>query len=550
GHVELDLCGIGFDADQVAGQHLVVRLAREGERLTTLDGKEHVLTPDRLLVCDPQGPLGLAGVMGGASSEVRETTTRVIVEAALWEPTTIRRTSTTLRLRSEASRRFERGIDPELPPLAQRRLLQLLHELTGGRVAPGIVDVYAQPWQPLTIELTEQEVTRILGLELAADAIATLLQPLGFECRVRAGAVDVVVPSFRQDVTMAADLCEEVARMYGYDRLPTTNLADELPEQITNLSLELEQRIRDLLVGAGLDEAITYSLTNMASVARINPADAEPGRFLKLANPLSAEREYMRRSILPTLLEALVQNLREHERVLLFEIGRVYLPQPDQTLPDEPRRLALALAGQRTESSWLVKEATAMDFFDLKGIVESLLARLNIKNRVRFIAVRDDPRFHPGRAAILEIEIGGTMHAAGILGELHPLVAERLEVDMPRLLAAELDLELLVAATEPARYRPISRFPATTQDLAVIVAHEVTAERVEAAIRKYAGGQLETLRLFDVYSGPPLEDGMRSLAYRLAFRANDRTLTDADVNKIRAKIIKGIAYDIQATVRG
>jgi phenylalanyl-tRNA synthetase beta chain len=539
-----------FDADQVAGQHLVVRLARGGERLTTLDGKEHELTPDRLLVCDPDGPLGLAGVMGGATSEVSERTTRVIVEAALWEPTTIRRTSTTLRLRSEASRRFERGIDPELPPLAQRRLLQLLREHAGGTVAPGIVDVNARPWQAPTIELTEREVQRLLGLSLSAAEVARLLAPLGFGCVVEGNTVLVTAPSYRTDVTLAADLCEEVARMYGYDRLPTTNLADELPEQRTNPSIEQEQRVRDLLAGAGLDEAITYSLTNMASVALINPADADASRYLKLANPLSAEREYLRQSLLPTLLEALAQNLHEREQVLLFEIGRIYLPRPGQTLPDEPRRLAIAMAGARAPQSWLAKSAEPLDFFDLKGMIETLLSRLNIGGRARFVAQRDDPRFHPGRAATIEVQGEDGAMAAGIFGELHPDLCERIAIDNIRVLAAEIDLEALIAAAAPTRYRPISRFPVTTQDLAVIVAHDIAAERVEAAIRKYAGSDLESVTLFDVYSGAPLAAGTRSLAYRLAFRAKDRTLTDADVNKVRAKIVKGLAFDIQATVRG
>jgi phenylalanyl-tRNA synthetase beta chain len=540
-----------FDADKVADQHLVVRLARPGERLTTLDGQQHELTPDRLLVCDPSGPLSLAGVMGGASSEVSEQTSRVLLEAAIWEPTTVRRTAQALRLPSEASRRYERGVDYELPPLMQRRALGLMRQIAGGTIAQGIVDAYSQPWQTVVLDLTPREVERLVGITLSIEEIAGFLQPLGFGCELlnEQNAVRVTVPSYRRDVSVAADLCEEVARMYGYDRLPTTLLADELPEQRNNPAFELEQKVRALLVGSGLDEAITYSMTNMASVAKVAPGDADASQYLKLTNPLTPEREYMRRS----LLESLALNLREQERVLLFEIGRVYLRHEGQLLPDEPRRLGLALAGPREPHSWLAKSPEAMDFFDLKGVIEAILSRLNIRDQVGFAPLTDDPRLHPGRAARLEIRDSRLERSnlqLGVLGELHPEVRERLEIDGPRVMVAELDLDGLMALSEPSRYQPISRFPATTQDLAVVVGLDVAAEQIATLIRKYAGNGLESLMLFDVYEGPQVGPGKRSLAYRLTFRAPDRTLTDADVNKVRAKIIRGIEREAGATIRG
>jgi phenylalanyl-tRNA synthetase beta chain len=562
-----------FDADKVADQHLVVRLAQPGERLTTLDGKQHVLTPDRLLVCDPRGALAVAGVMGGADSEVSESTTRVLLEAAIWEPTTVRGTARALKLPSEASRRFERGVDYELPPLAQPRVLSLMQQTGGGQIARGIVDEYPRQWETVVLDLPPSEVERILGISLTVEQIADLLRPLGFVCEVLsdANAVRVTVPSFRQDVTMLADLCEEVARMYGYDRIPTTMLADELPEQAVNPPLELEEKTRDVLVGAGLDEAITYSLTNMASVAKVDPADADPQAHLKLANPITPEREFLRRSILPTLLEALAMNLRERERVLLFEIGHVYLPvegadQGGPPLPDQPRRLAIAMAGDRAARSWHTKGGEPLDFFDLKGVVETLLARLNLAEMVRFLPLTDDPRFHPGRAArviirseALERESGGfsqspappfSASSLGVLGELHPDARDRLELDVPRALAAELDLDRLIELTQPTRYRPISRYPATTQDLAVVVAVDMATDRVIAALHKYAGRDLESVELFDVYEGPQVGAGKRSLAFRLAFRSLERTLSDADINKVRVKIVRGLERDVGATIRG
>jgi phenylalanyl-tRNA synthetase beta chain len=347
---------------------------------------------------------------------------------------------------------------------------------------------------------------------------------------------------------MLADLCEEVARMYGYDRIPLTLMADVLPEQRNNPSLELELRVRDLLSGAGLDEAMTYSLTSMAAVAKINPIDADASLYLRLANPLTPEREYLRRSLLPTLLEALAQNLRERERTLLFEIGRVYLkraPGSGEVRPEEPRRLALALAGRRYERSWHTPDETVMDFFDLKGIVEMLLARLNIAD-VRFVALTDDPRFHPGRAARLERD----GRVIGVIGEVHPDVCERLEIAAPRAMAAELDLDLIGELVEPVRYRAISRYPATTNDLALVTSVDVPAEQVTRAIRKYAGALLESLTLFDVYTGEQVGAGKRSLAYRLVFRAPDRTLNDAEVARIRQKIVRGLEHDLGATIRG
>ncbi|MGB9739973.1 phenylalanine--tRNA ligase subunit beta, partial [Chloroflexus sp.] len=358
-----------FDADRVADRHLIVRLAQPGERLTTLDDRDRDLTPSPesglshppLLVCDATGPLAIAGVMGGANSEVSNATTNVLLEAAIWEPVQIRRTARSLKLPSEASRRFERGVDYALPPIALRRCLELMRLYAGATIAADFIDVYSRPWQPVTIELLSSEVHRLLGIHLDAHSIAEILGRLGFTCSIQGGStvgdfailaaepvVRVEVPSFRQDVTMVADLCEELARVYGYDRIPSTRLADELPPPMTVKAIELEDQVRDLMVGAGLTELITYSLIDMALVARVQPSEAVPERYLKISNPGTPEHVYMRRSLLPSLAAALALNLRERERSLVFEIGRVYLPpaepgKDDRWLPDEPRRLALAM---------------------------------------------------------------------------------------------------------------------------------------------------------------------------------------------------------------
>lgn len=557
-----------YDADKVANQHIIVRLARPGETIITLDGKQQQLDAvggtgsPALLVCDPREPLGVAGVMGGESSEIGPETSRILLEMAVWEPTLVRRMGTALRMRSEASRRFERGVDLELLPFAQQRALSLLQKLAGATIAQGMLDVYLRPWQERIIDLTEREVNRILGLNLNAQQIADLLEPLGFGCTLaedqRGPFVRVKVPSFRDDCKLAADLCEEVARMYGYDKLPTTMLSDALPPQRTVPEVEQEEKVRDLLVAAGLDEAITYSFTNMAEISLLDASAAIAEQHIKLANPLSSEREYLRRSLLHTLMPVLAENLNERERVLIFEVGRVYLPVAEQVLPQEPRRLAIILAGTRAQRSWLSGDGAMLDFFDLKGLLELVLERLGILKRSRFVALSDDQRFHPGRAARLELLASAPSKGVsasegqlvGVLGELHPAVLERLGIRKQRALAAEIDLDALIGDAQPMRYQSISRFPATTQDISILVGYEIPADRVAATIRKYAGNELESLTLIDMYEGQNLDKGTRSLTYSLAFRAKDRTLSDNDLSKVRAKIIKGLEHDVKATLRG
>jgi phenylalanyl-tRNA synthetase beta chain len=561
-----------FDADRVQDQQFIVRNARPGEKLLTLDGKERDLTPRAdsdlrhapLLVCDATGPLGLAGVMGGEASEVRETTTRILFEAAIWEPVQIRKTARAFKLPSEASRRFERGVDYNLPLIAQRRSLELMREYAGGTVAQGFVDAYPRPWQTLVLDLTPSEVARIVGVRLGAHAIAEMLERLGFGCEVIGGGgagdfaalaiepvVRVTVPSFRLDVSMLADLCEEVARVYGYDRIPPTRLADELPPPDFHADVELEQRARDLLSGSGLNEVITHSLTNMELVARVDPDEAVPEKYLKLSNPSTPERVYMRRSLLPTLLDAMADNLREGERGAIFEVGRVYLPpekpgEGGNWLPSEPRRVAIAMAGPRSELSWSTANAEPLDFYDLKGVVEVLASRMGLGKRISFVPLTEDERFHRGRAAEILLE----KQSVGVMGEVHPAVRDRMELSIGRVLAAEIDLDAFIAAAEPAKYKTISRYPATVQDLAIVAPLSVPTAQVAMIIERAAGELLESLTLFDVYSGPQVGEGNRSLAYRLVFRAVDRTLNDEAVTKLRAKIIKALEREAGASIRG
>jgi phenylalanyl-tRNA synthetase beta chain len=356
----------------------------------------------------------------------------------------------------------------------------------------------------------------------------------------------VLVPSYRLDVSMTADLVEEVARMYGYDKLPTTLLADELPPQYVDQVQIGERRVKDTLVACGLQEVISYSLTSLEVVALLNGAQPEPAEYLMLENPIAPERSVLRREILPELAQVLANNLREQPRVALFEVGRVFHPQPSRVLPDEPRRLALVMAGQRDLISWHDATPPLLDYFDLKGVVETLLERLGVGTQVGFTPA-DDPRFHPGRSAFLMQKAEGTV--LGVIGELHPDARDRLGLTVGRAVAAELDLDALLLLQMPPRYRVIHRPPAVYQDIAVIAPTSVTAEQAHRVIQAAAGPLLEHVSLFDVYSGPPIPEEQRSLAFRMSFRAPDRTLSDSEINKIREKIARRLQSELGATTR-
>ncbi len=529
---------------------IIVRRAHPGETMTTLDGQPRQLDPEMLLITDGDGPVAVAGVMGGLESEVTEKTRHILLEAANFDPISVRRTSAALRLPSEAAQRFGRGVDPEATLQALERAAELMRELAGGVVAQGMADVYPRPPEPRQLVLTPLVVQRALGISLSAPQIAQMLASLGFTCQIAEGddpSVQVTVPSFRMDVTIVADLLEEVARIYGYDRLPSTLIAEEMPPQRHDPDLALEERVRDVLVGCGLCEIITYSMTNLESIAALTPTRTRPdeARYLRVANPLTREHEFLRQTLMNTSLETAATNLRFVDRVALFEIARVYLRREAEPLPDEPRRLSIILVGQRTPSSWLESDPDDMDFYDLKGTIETLVARLGI------IAARyepvEHPTFHPGRAAALCL---GDQQI-GMLGEVHPLVRDHFELPAKPVCLAELDLEaLLRAANTQRRLTPISRMPALHLDLALVLDQEIPSDAVIEAIRETGGSWLVEAELFDVYRGEQVGPGKKSLAYRLTFQAPDRTLTSEQANRQRDRIVRALHERYGAELRG
>jgi phenylalanyl-tRNA synthetase beta chain len=542
-----------FDYDKLVARAggkpptIIVRSAKPGESLKTLDGQDRKLTPDMLIIADTAGPIALAGVMGGAETEVSDATSNVLLESASFDFLSVRRTMKALNLPSEASVRFSKGVPPDTVPAAAGRAAELMRRYGGATVCKGIVDVYPSPAKPQVVDLSMSEVRRILGEDLPIDECAGILKTLEFKVeKADAETLRVEAPPHRIDIQEgAADLIEELARLHGYDRLPATLITDALPAQANNESLLFEERVRDLLSGLGMQEVVTYSLTTSEKEQALGLPE---GEYVRLVNPISSERSVMRRSVLAGVLEVVERNLRHTDTVRFFEIGSVYLPRSGQKLPDEPKRLALAIAGQRRLESWndgAKGDADSLDFYDIKGVVEALAAALHLP-QVEY-GPASAPGLHPRRTA--EIRAGDV--ALGSFGELHPKAAEALKLEGRTILAGEFDLDA-IRSVAPPRFRAaaVPQYPAALRDVAVIVPEETPAARVEAEIRAAGGELLSGLRLFDLYRGDSISAGHKSLAYALSYQAMDRTLTDKEVDKAHRKIEDRLKHVLKASIRG
>lgn len=529
---------------------IITRLPDSGETLRTLDDVDRKLDEFTVLVADTAGALSIAGVMGGEESEVSERTTSVLLEGAAWNFINIRRTTAAQDLSTEASWRFERGVHPAQAERGVRRGLTFIQQLAGGEIAEGLVDEYPLPPEATEVEITEADVERWLGIHLDGETIQAILQSLEFEVRTKGAKLLATAPDHRLDigegVVGKADLMEEIARVYGYDRVPETMIADEIPPLYGNPQLEKEERIRDLLSGLGLQEVVTYRLTTPEAEQRLLPAGSEvkePG-YVRLENPITTERVVMRHRILPGMIEVLERNLRFRDRAAMFEIGPVYLPVEGGSLPEEPGRLCIVITGPRAHLSWQTADRESMDFFDLKGLVETMLGGLGIEQP--HFKPGGDPSFHPGRSA--QLILADTV--LGVLGELHPLVVERYDLHEAPVLAAEFDLEhLLAALPDEIQIENVKTYPSVYEDLAVVVDDHLTAKQVEQVLWNAGGDLLERVQLFDLYRGEQLEEGKKSLAYALTYQAADRTLTDQEVAEVRGEIIKALETEIGARLR-
>jgi len=526
---------------------IIVRRARRGERLTTIDAEDRELTPDILLITDPVGPIALAGIMGGSSTEIHSGTTDVLLESAHFDPSTIRKGARALGMSTEASYRFERTVDPGGTIRALDRAVELIAEFSGNSVeiATGVADAYPQPVEPVEIALHPSRVNSLLGLDLTAGEMAEHLRRLHLEVR-EGETLSVSVPTFRQDLQKEIDLVEEIARVHGYENIPET-----LPRAAAGVgglppALTFEREVRHLMRGMGLSESVTSSLESADAHDRLALPEDDPRRAaVAISNWKTVDRSRLRTTLLTSLLDVVADNRRRGvEDVSLFDTGLVYLPQAPDDLPHQPQHLAIAVSGRMNSGLWKVpQELASWDFYALKGIIENLLKAV-VRTPAQF-APEAKPPFRAGRAA--RVVVNGEV--LGSLGELRPDVRETYDLPDPVFLA-ELDLDALRKhAADAPQYQPVSRFPAVTRDVAFLLPREFPAEKAERAIREAAGEHLESLTLFDAFEGRPLPAGQRNLAFSLAFRLPDRTLTDEEVEAAMEQIRERLRDQLGAQIR-
>ena len=530
-----------FDYHKLAENRIVVRRARDDEQITTIDEVERELTSDTLVIADAEKPVALAGIMGGYNSEITETTCDVLLESAYFNPLSIRATAKALGISTEASYRFERGADPGAVLAALDRAAQLIAELTGGTICDGIVDVYPGQ-QPLTeIQLRPERVNFVLGTTIETAEMVQILDRLGFDVDATGKVYQVVVPTFRSDVTREIDLIEEIARVYGYDNIPTTLPKGDIPVPAPTPKTEARRRIKHFLLAAGMMEAVNYSFCdpNCFDKIRLN-ADDPLRNTLQLRNPLSPEMSVLRTTLTPGLLEN-AQHNRNHQidTIALFEIGGVFVHDGKEK---EPERVTGVLAGQIGEGVYS-DPYRHPDFFDIKGLVEGMLEVCGVVDWT--LQKTDAPTFHPGRNA--EVLLGD--RRIGVFGEVHPEVLENYDLPYKAYLF-EFDLEGLAdAATFAKRFEPISIYPKVARDLAIVVDKETLSDMPTELIYTTGGDSVDSVRLFDVYEGEQVPEGKKSLAYTITYHSATETLTDKAVNTLHDEVVKCLNRELGAELR-
>ncbi len=518
-----------FDYRYVKGGHIIVRRAQDGEELTTLDGNVRKLTSNMLVIADEHRAVGLAGIMGGLNSEIVGDTTDVVFESANFDGTTIRRTALALGMRTEASAKYEKGLDPLNTLPAVNRACELVELLGAGEVLDGVIDILNYVPQPRVLKLEPEKINALLGTDIAEDEMVRILKKLDFQVE----GDSVTVPSWRSDVEGMADLAEEVARFHGYNNIPTTLMRGETTRGGYSPEQEVERTLGQVCRSLGYDEIITYSFISPTYYDKIRWPEDDPRRkSMKIMNPLGEDTSIMRTTVLPSMLEILARNYHfRNKAARLYELGRVYFERPDG-MADEPKVLSLGAYGD------------GVDFFTLKGAVEDLLASIRAED-VAFEAVKDNPSYHPGRCA--RVLVNG--QDVGVFGQIHPLVAQNYDVDA-ELYCAELSFPALFAnkGADP-QYVPLPKFPAVARDIAVVCDEAVTVGALEACIRKGAKGLLKEVELFDIYRGANIPEGKKSVAFSLTLRADDRSLTAEEADADVKAILETLEKDLGAVLR-
>jgi len=523
-----------FDLEYLESRKIVVRRAGEGEIMKTLDDQERKLDSSMLVIADDKKPVAVAGVMGGANSEITENTKTILFESANFNGISVRLTAKKLGMRTEASSRFEKGLDVENVITAVNRAVQLVEELGAGKVCRGIIDCYVKKEEPKRINFRPEKINALLGTSVSTCEMLDIFKALEFE--VDETAMEVRVPSFRPDVEREADLAEEVARFHGYNNIEATLLSGKAATLgKKTFKQKVEDKIKNTMISSGLYETFTYSFTSPKVFDRINiPADSKLRQAVVISNPLGEDYSIMRTTTIPDMLAVISRNYnRMVEGARLFEVSHVYIPKslPVQELPEEKSVLTIGMYG-------------SVDFYDLKGVVEELFSVLGIGG-CEYVPEKNNPTFHKGRTA--RIVLGGC--EIGIIGQVHPGVSMKFECPESTYLGI-LEVEHLVKnASMMSQYKPLPKFPAVTRDLAMLVSDEVMVKQIEDIIKQKSGGILEDVRLFDVYKGKQVPEGMKSVAYSIVFRAEDRTLTDEEVNKAMEMILEGLKLSLNAQLR-
>ena len=538
-----------FDFEKVKDARIVVRQARSGERLATLDGEDRKLSPPMLAIADSSDAIGLAGVIGGAGSEMTDATTSVLLESAAFDAVNTRRTAASLRLSTGASYRFERGIRAELAPMALRRATKLILELAGGQAAKGIVDVYPGDKKPPVVTITRERIRKVLGVDLEIAEVARVLESLGFaigEGTAAATSLEVTPPYWRSDIAIEEDLIEEVARITGYDSIPTTSISTSIPHQTPLPLLGLKDRVRDLLTSAGMRETISYSLTSLEKLGNVGALEGGP-EPMKIANPMSSEQSHLRTSLRANALSILASNLRTShaEGVRTFEIGHVFIPKEEageRDLPEEREVLLGVMSGPRHPLSWGAPPGD-MDFYDAKGVLEALFGQLGLRAAFE---KGEDGALHPGRTAI--VSCAGV--DLGVVGEGHSGVLDRFDIEDATVALFEINVEALLKASEEAknRYAPPNRFPESARDLALVLPADVPSASVQTILDRHK--LIVRSVPFDIYSGDELPSGKKSVAYRVVFQSDRGTLTAEQVNNAQGDVLRQLQRQLGAELRG
>ncbi len=538
-----------FDFNLLREHRIVVRRAQDGDQFTTLDGQVRTLMGSDLVICDGVGPVALAGVMGGGNSEVNDDTTAILLESAYFNPTTIRRTSKRLGLHTESSHRFERGTDVDMVPFALDRAAALIAELAEGAIASGVIDIYPEELVHKVVIITASRTGQVLGLDIDADDIRSKLNSIGLKSELlvdrRDGAVSVEIPNFRPDLEREIDLIEEVARLIGYDHIPVTMPVSTLTCQQLPAHLSLERQVRDQMVQMGYAEIINYSFFNADCLDKIRLAGDDLRRQnVQILNPLTEEQGSMRTTLVPSLLETSSRNLAYRtEDQAIFELRPVFQPEDGSELPCESLRLSALLCGRRDPQGW-AQSAQNADFFDMKGVVEQLLAHLRISN-VKWQTEHDEVFYHPGKSCALYQ--GDRL--LGTLGELHPEVLHNFDLGQSAILC-DLDVEALFElSNDTVKFQPLSRFPDVQRDSAFLVDSDISAQQALDVLGQVKIKDLESIELFDVYAGEGVPAGKKSLAIRACYRAMDRTLTDELIQNLHGKLIKAMERELGAELR-